>query len=98
MCWSFHKYFLNLVANYEFMITGKTVRIIRIMKGYKQSTIAKYLGISQPAYSKLENCINVNTEKCLCLSRLFNYSLEELIYINEKVIKNDEIVIVEKYK
>lgn len=37
------------------MTSGETLRFLRLLKGVKQETIAKKLGISQPAYSKLEN-------------------------------------------
>lgn len=39
---------------------GETLRLLRAIKGIKQETIAKKLGISQPAYSKIEkrDCIN----------------------------------------
>ncbi|MGN6163905.1 MAG: helix-turn-helix domain-containing protein [Flavisolibacter sp.] len=45
------------------MISGETLRQLRTLKGVKQKTVAKALGISQPAYCKLEHSEQVNDEK-----------------------------------
>ncbi len=39
------------------MLSGETLRMLRNIRGLKQETLAKKLGISQPAYSKLEKLI-----------------------------------------
>lgn len=36
------------------MLTGEKLRLLRIVKGWKQQFVADKLGISQQAYSKLE--------------------------------------------
>jgi transcriptional regulator with XRE-family HTH domain len=47
------------------MISGETLRLLRNIKGIKQETIAKRMGISQPAYCKLERASFIKEEK-LC--------------------------------
>jgi transcriptional regulator with XRE-family HTH domain len=47
------------------MESGKFIRQVRQLKGLKQETVARRLGITQQAYSKIENAnqIEKNTEK-----------------------------------
>lgn len=39
------------------MINGQTLRQLRTLKGLKQKDAAQKLGISQPAYSRLEQSV-----------------------------------------
>lgn len=45
---------LNFQVYTRFMISGETLRLMRNWKGLVQKQAAKLLGISQPAYSKME--------------------------------------------
>lgn len=42
------------------MITGETLRLLRLIKGLKQKTMADNLNMSQPAYSKMEKRKKIN--------------------------------------
>lgn len=44
------------------MITGETIRLLRNWKKLKQQTVAHRLGISQPAYSKIERNNSITRE------------------------------------
>ena len=60
------------------MISGETLRLLRILKGIKQETIAKKLGISQPAYCKMERCQKVNPVKYRQVIEALDCTKEEL--------------------
>lgn len=60
------------------MICGQTLRLLRAIKGIKQKTIAKKLGISQPAYSKLEKCEAVNGERADAILAALNCTQEDV--------------------
>jgi transcriptional regulator with XRE-family HTH domain len=47
--------FLYFYANLSCMYDGEKLKRLRMAKGYSQKGIAKKLGITQQAYSKLEN-------------------------------------------
>ena len=42
------------------MCSGEKLRLLRLLKGYKQQFVADKLGISQQAYSKLEKKEKIN--------------------------------------
>lgn len=60
------------------MITGETLRFLRIMKGVKQETLAKQLGISQPAYCKLEKKSRIDNERWAQIAHELNCQEDEL--------------------
>jgi transcriptional regulator with XRE-family HTH domain len=60
------------------MITGQTLRKLRLLKEVKQTTLAKKLGISQQAYSKLEKSSHIDAQKLVVLLDLLQCSREEL--------------------
>jgi transcriptional regulator with XRE-family HTH domain len=60
------------------MITGETIRLIRNWKKLKQKTVADKLGISQPAYSKLEKHNHINPERLQKLLVVFNCTDSDL--------------------
>lgn len=66
------------------IVSGETIRMLRTIKGMKQETMAKELGISQPAYCKLEQCDEINGKRLDKIISVFGYTKEEL----ENVIKN----------
>jgi len=45
------------------MYSGICIKRLRVFKEIKQETVAKRLGISQQAYSKLENCEQISNER-----------------------------------
>jgi len=44
------------------MYTGEDIRVLRMIKGFSQQGVARQLGISQPAYCKLEKRENLSGE------------------------------------
>lgn len=75
-------YFLCILySNVVAMITGETLRLLRVFKGMKRETIAKKLGISQPAYSKLESSSSINGEKLEQLLDVLDCTKEHLDYV-----------------
>lgn len=60
------------------MITGETLRLLRNWKNLKQKTVADKLGISQPAYSKLERSKSIKEKKLGNLLNAINCSKAEL--------------------
>jgi transcriptional regulator with XRE-family HTH domain len=60
------------------MISGQCLRLLRLMKGIKQETIAKRLGISQPAYSKLENSNKLREERVQKVLNALSSTWEDL--------------------
>jgi transcriptional regulator with XRE-family HTH domain len=65
------------------MITGETIRLLRTLKGVKQGTIAKSLGISQPAYSKIEKCQQIKETKARKILALLNCEEDQLMRIEQ---------------
>ena len=59
------------------MISGETLRQLRNLKGIKQKTLAKELGVSQPAYCKLEQSEKINGERLPQLMKVLGYTIEE---------------------
>jgi transcriptional regulator with XRE-family HTH domain len=45
------------------MVTGEDLRLLRILKGIKQTSVANKIGISQQAYSKLEKSDSISKKK-----------------------------------
>lgn len=63
-------------------ISGETLRKLRAINGVKQETLAKKLGISQPAYCKLEKTDCINNGKLLQVIDALGYTEEEF----EKIV------------
>jgi XRE family transcriptional regulator, regulator of sulfur utilization len=64
---------------------GEKIRKIREFRGYSQEVVAENLGISQPAYSKIETSgteITFNTLQKL--AAIFKIEIDELISFDEK--------------
>jgi transcriptional regulator with XRE-family HTH domain len=63
---------------------GLVIKALREKKGLKQDTVARQMGISQAAYSKIENNItNLTVKHCKILSRIlgedvYNYLPDDL--------------------
>ena len=67
------------------MTKGEIIRTLRNLRGIKQSTLASGLGISQPAYSKIEKSESIKSEKLKKILLILKCS-EEDICILEKII------------
>jgi transcriptional regulator with XRE-family HTH domain len=67
---------------------GSIIKKIRKSKSLKQETVAKELGISQAAYSKIENNITELTVRhCRILSRVFGVNVYEFLDDNFEIIR-----------
>ena len=78
---------------------GDKIRYFRNLKGWSQEDIADKLGISLPAYSKIErNITDVNYSRLCQLAKLFGISVIELLSISNKgAIQSDtQKIIAEK--
>jgi transcriptional regulator with XRE-family HTH domain len=59
------------------MITGENLRQLRMLKGIKQEVIAKQLGISQPAYCKLERASTLSERRLELVLEVMHYTFAE---------------------
>jgi transcriptional regulator with XRE-family HTH domain len=62
---------------------GQLIRLLRQLKGAKQAVVAKKLGITQQALSKIENCKKVHAEKLRAVICLLNISEEDVESIKQ---------------
>jgi len=60
------------------MFTGEILRKLRTVKGIKQSALAKKLGISQQAYSKLEQSKQLTRERTEHILQLMQCSIDDI--------------------
>ncbi|MFM9908546.1 MAG: helix-turn-helix domain-containing protein [Chitinophagaceae bacterium] len=60
------------------MALGILIKHLRIAKDLKQATVAHRLGISQQAYSKLENCKEVGILRLSKILKAMDSNEEEL--------------------
>lgn len=67
------------------IITGQALRLLRNMKGIKQQTMAAHLGISQPAYCKMENSYCVEGKKANLILHLLQATPEEIAFALKQV-------------
>jgi transcriptional regulator with XRE-family HTH domain len=70
------------------MNSGETLRLIRTLKGIKQNTIAKKIGISQPAYCKLEQQVYIREDKLLKLLISLDSDKEEMEKVKTMALSN----------
>ena len=80
------------------MVQGEIIRKLRNLKGVKQSTLARGLGISQPAYSKIEKSAYVKNEKLKQILVILNCSEEDLCSLERILNTNNEIVRQDSFK
>lgn len=67
---------------------GTIIKKIRKSKSLKQETVAKELGISQAAYSKIENNITELTVRhCRILSKLFGVNVYEFLDDSFEIVR-----------
>lgn len=60
------------------MISGDSIKKLRILRGMNQKTISAKLGISQPALSKLEKCKFINGERLSQILKILNCKKEDI--------------------
>ena len=60
------------------MISGNILQKLRMLKGINQKTISEKMGISQPAYCKLEKCKYIKGETLSKILIALNCKREEL--------------------
>src|SRR5690348_4812472 len=72
---------------------GKNIRSIRLLRGLKQKTIAKKLGISQQNVSKMENQKKVSPEKLKAAAEVLGITVEAIEQFNEKAVLNNNIAL-----
>ncbi len=70
---------------------GQNIRKIRLLRGMKQDTFAKEMGIAQQNVSKMENKEKVSEEQLEQASKVLNASVETIKNFDEKVIINNNI-------
>ena len=64
---------------------GKKIKSLRQQKDWTQGDIAKQLGISIPAFSKIETGItDINLSRIEQIAKLFNLSVVKLFTLNEE--------------
>ncbi|HEY0176788.1 MAG TPA: helix-turn-helix transcriptional regulator [Pedobacter sp.] len=60
--------------------TGKNIKKLRLKNRWNQAQVAKKLGISVPAFSKIEtSATDVNISRLRQIATLFEVSIQELI-------------------
>ena len=65
------------------MSNGTWIKRLRIAKDIKQSTIARRLGISQQAYSKLEKCLQIDKHRLSEILQAMDSNEEELNQVSK---------------
>ncbi len=69
---------------------GKKIRLLRHQKGWSQKDVAKKLGISIPAFSKIETDItDLNLSRLIQIAKLFNFTAVQLLSFSETDDVND---------
>lgn len=71
---------------------GKKIRLLRHQKGWSQEDVAKKLGISIPAFSKIETGItDLNLSRLIQIAKLFNFTAVQLLSFSETDHVNDYV-------
>lgn len=60
------------------MCSGENLKHLRLLKNFSQKGIARILGISQPAYSKMEKRKKVNDAQLEKILKIMHCDLEDL--------------------
>ncbi|HUC81876.1 MAG TPA: helix-turn-helix transcriptional regulator [Flavisolibacter sp.] len=69
------------------VISGELLQKLRLLKGIKQETIAKKLGISQPRYCQLEKKARIQGDLLANLIKALNYTTEEAEELEKKLYR-----------
>lgn len=71
---------------------GKKIRLLRHQKGWSQQDVANKLGISIPAFSKMETGItDINLSRLIQIGKLFNLTAVQLLSFSETDQLNDYV-------
>jgi transcriptional regulator with XRE-family HTH domain len=74
------------------------LRLLRLKCNLTQENVAFELGISQKAYSKIENGqVRLTQDKVTTLSKVFNVSTSELCNFCDKSLNNSKFSLLLKY-
>ena len=72
-------------------ILGSKLKALRLTHCLSQKTVADQLGISVPAYSKIENGLtDISFAKVQEIANVYSISLIDLLKIGERDSKNDQ--------
>ncbi|WP_333889335.1 helix-turn-helix transcriptional regulator [Sphingobacterium siyangense] len=71
---------------------GQNIRKIRLLRGMKQETFAKELGIAQQNVSKMENKKEISEEQLKKVSEVLQASVEAIKGFDENAIINNNIL------
>jgi|GEM_PF-2190333 len=74
---------------------GKNLRHIRLLKGMKQTTFARGLGIAQQNVSKMENKKKLSMEKLEAAAKVLGITVDAIEKFNEKNILNNNFALEE---
>lgn len=77
----------------EFKHIGRNLRHIRLLKGMKQTTFAKSLGIAQQNVSKMENKKEISMGKLEAAAKVLGLTVDAIENFNEKNILNNNIAL-----
>lgn len=72
------------------MDVGSKIRKVRELKGFSQDFMANQLGISQAAYSKIEQTNFVNLERVTTIATIFEIEPMQLLGFDEQHIFNNK--------
>ena len=75
---------------------GKSIRAIRQLRGMKQNTFAKKLGMSQQNVSKMENKKTVNDEQLQSVAKVLDVTANMVKNFDEKVVVNNNFLFKEQ--
>lgn len=66
--------------NFENMELGTKIKDLRSQKGFTQDYVADKLGISQPAYSKIESGhIEITINRLIEICKILDVNMKELV-------------------
>jgi transcriptional regulator with XRE-family HTH domain len=71
---------------------GKNIRAIRQLRGMKQETFAKQLGIAQQNVSKMENKKTVTDEQLQSVAKVLDVTANVIKNFDEKVVVNNNFL------
>ncbi|MBK8442567.1 MAG: helix-turn-helix transcriptional regulator [Sphingobacteriales bacterium] len=65
---------------------GKNIRHLRELRNYTQAYVASQLGISQRAYSKIEQCAdNISMKRLQHIAQILSVSVKDIIDFEDKL-------------
>jgi len=74
------------------------LRMLRLKNNFTQENVAFELGISQKAYSKIENGqVRLTQDRITILSKIFNVPTSEFCQLCDKSLNNNKLNLLLKY-